>query len=108
MHIVTTSSQIVNVIPRAEVASMTLELRDEQTKVTTTKAVTGSDNGNFWAIDLDFTAQEDNFYTFKLKDGSTLLYYGILFCTNQTDLDAYKITEGEYTSPTTNNDYTFA
>lgn len=108
MHIVSTTSQTVNVIPRAEVASMTLELRDEQTKDVTTKAVTGSDNGNFWAIDLDFIAQQDNFYTFTLKDGSTVLYKGTIFCTNQTNLDAYKITEGEYTSPATNNDYTFA
>ena len=107
MHIVTTSSQIINCIPRANTLSVTLELRDEQTREVTTKAITGTINGNYVQFDLSFSCTEGNYYTITLKDGSNTLYRGMVFCTNQTDLDAYKLTEGEYTSPSTNNEYIF-
>lgn len=109
MHIVTTSSQIVNVLPRVNTLTVDLTLRNEQTQEETTKSITGSLSGNFVQFDLDFTVSEGEFHTFKLKDSSDLLYYGMIFCTNETDLDAYKITEGVYTPPAaTNNDYKFA
>lgn len=109
MHIITTSSQVVTVIPRAVVLTVTLHLRDEQTRTTTTKEITGSIYGNFVRYDLDFTSTEGSNYTFKLLDGSDLLYYGTIFCTDQTNWDAYKITQGEYTTPTaTSNEYNFA
>lgn len=109
MHIVTTTSQVVNVIPRAVTLTVTLELRNEQTRETTTKEITGSLNGNFVQYDLDFSVSEADFYTFKLKDGTDLLYYGVIFCTNETNYDAYRITEGDYTTPVaTSNDYKFA
>jgi hypothetical protein len=107
MHIVTTSSQIINCIPRANTLSVTLELRDEQSRVTTSKAITGTLNGNYVQYNLDFICTEGNYYTIILKDGTNTLYRGMVFCTNQTDLDAYKLTEGEYTSPSTNNEYIF-
>ena len=109
MHIVTTTSQIVKVIPRAETLSVTLSLRNEQTKAVTTKAIVGTVSGNFVQFDLDFTATEGSYYTFKILDGANLLYYGTMFCTDETPLDAYKITEGKYTKPAaTDNGYTFA
>ena len=108
MHIITTSSQVVKVITRSLVLSLTLELRDEQTKVITTKAITGTQNGNLVDFDLDFTPTEEAYYTFKLLDGSNLVYRGQVFCTDETPLDAYKITSGDYTSPTSNNEYAFA
>ena len=109
MHIVTTTSQVVEVIPREVVLTVDLLLRDEQTKVITSKEITGVVSGNFVQFDLNFTATEGSNYTFRLFNGSDLLYYGCIFCTDQTNLDAYKITDGEYTTPTaTNNDYTFA
>ena len=108
MHIITTSSQVVKVITRSSVLALTLELRDEQTKVITTKAITGTTSGNLVSFDLDFTPTEESWYTFKLLDGSNVVYYGKVFCTNETPLDAYKITEGDYTAPSSNNEYTFA
>lgn len=107
MHVVSTTSQIVKVIPRVNTLSVTLELRNEQTRKTTTKAVVGTLDGNYVSYDLDFTCAEGDYYSFKLKSGDTLLYYGMLFCTDQTNLDAYKITEGQYISPSTNNEYVF-
>ena len=107
MHIVTTTSQVINAIPRSPVLTVTLRLRDEQTREVTSKEITGSLNGNFVQYDLDFTCTEGNFYTFSLFEGSNLLYRSMCFCTNETNLDAYKITEGEYVSQTSNNDYIF-
>lgn len=107
MHIVSTSSQVIKCIPRDKTLSLTLEIRDEQTRETTTKAITGTISGNFLQFDLDFTCVEGNYYTIKLKDGSDLKYYGMVFCTNQSNPDAYKISEGEYVSPSTDNTYVF-
>lgn len=109
MHIITTTSQIVKVVPRSETTNVTLQLRNEQTKEVTTKAIVGSVSGNFMQYDLDFTCNEGSYYTFKLFEGSDLLYYGTLFCTDETPLDAYQILNGQYTTPAaTDNGYTFA
>ena len=107
MHIISTSSQAINAIPRSKTLSVTLQLRDEQTREVTTKSIVGVENGNFIQYDLDFSCVEGNFYTFSLFEGSSLLYRSMCFCTNETNLDAYKITEGEYVSQTSNNDYIF-
>ena len=107
MHVISTASQVVKVIPRVKTLSVTLNLRDEQTQQLTTKAIVGTLDGNFVSFNLDFTCIEGNYYTFQLNEGNNLLYYGMLFCTNETNYDAYKITEGEYTSPSSNNEYVF-
>ena len=107
MHVISTTSQVINCIPRSKTLTVTLELRNEQTRKTTSKELTGSLNGNFVQYNLDFTALEGEYYSFKLKSGGNLLYYSMLFCTDQTNYDAYKITQGEYTSPVTNNEYIF-
>lgn len=108
MHIITTSSQVVKVITRNTTTSLSLELRDEQTKVVTTKAIVGTQGTNLTSFDLDFTPNEGSFYTFKLNEGSNLVYYGQVFCTDQANADAYKIQNGVYTAPSSNNEYAFA
>lgn len=107
MHVISTTSQVVKVIPREKTLVVTLNLRDEQTQEITTKAIVGSLDGNYVSFDLNFVCIEGNYYTFQLNEGDSLLYYGMLFCTNETEYDAYKITEGEYTSPSSNNEYIF-
>tara|TARA_R110000851_G_scaffold60876_1_gene140116 strand:- start:857 stop:1186 length:330 start_codon:yes stop_codon:yes gene_type:complete len=108
MHVVTTSSQVVKVILRGTDLTLSLDLRDEQQRTTTTKSITGTIEGNFVSFDLDFTPIEGNFYTFKLNGGnSELVYYGMLFCTDQANPEAYKITQGEYTEQSSANDYKF-
>ena len=107
MQVVTTSSQVIKCIPREKTLSVTLELRDEQTREITTKNLTGTEVGNFIQYDLDFTPIEGNYYSITLKEGANILYRDMLFCTNQTNFDAYKISKDEYVSPTTNNEYIF-
>lgn len=107
MQVVSTTSQVIKCIPRDKTLGVTLELRDEQTRVVTSKSITGTEVGNFIEFDLDFVCTQGKYYTITLKDGANILYRDMLFCTNETDFDAYKITEGTYISPTTNNEYVF-
>lgn len=107
MHVVTTTSQTIKVILRGDALTLSLNLRDEQSRVITTKMITGTVSGNFISFDLDFTPIEGDFYTFKLKEGTALKHYGMLFCTDQTNPEAYKISEGEYTEQASTNDYKF-
>ena len=43
-----------------------------------------------------FSLKEGSQYSFKVKDGSTEIYRGLIFCTDQTDLDKYFINKDEY------------
>jgi len=44
-----------------------------------------------------FTLVEGRFYKFDVLDGSSLIYRGKIFCTDQTDYDKYSVNDGVYT-----------
>lgn len=104
MHILTTStdSQSLKIAPRKDASSPTLSLTDKTKRTTSTVSVTKSNDGDYMVLSGSFSLKEGSQYSFRVKDGSTEIYRGIIFCTDQTSLDKYFINKDEYV---TQNDY---
>ena len=96
MEILTTStaSQSIRIIPRADATTPTLSLTDKTIAV----AVTKTTDKDFMVLAGLFSLIEGNQYSFVVKDGTNEIYRGMIFCTDQTDLDKYFVNQGEYTS----------
>lgn len=111
MEVLTTStgSQSLRIVPRKASSSPTLELTDKSKRTTSTVAVTSTVEGEYTKLTGTFSLIEGVSYSFKVKDGSEVIYRGLIFCTNQTDLDKYFVNKDEYVSDDTyDNDYIFA
>jgi hypothetical protein len=49
---------------------------------------------------------ENRSYSFEVKDGSEVIYRGLIFCTDQTDGEKFFVQDGDYTSETSyDNEY---
>ncbi len=111
MEVLTTStgSQSLRIVPRKASSSPTLELTDKSKRTTSTVAVTSTVEGEYTKLTGTFSLTEGVSYSFKVKDGSEVIYRGLIFCTDQTDLDKYFVNKDEYVSDDTyDNDYIFA
>jgi len=42
--------------------------------------------------------KEGRFYTFKVKDGTSIIYRGAIFCTDQTNFNIFDVHSGDYTT----------
>jgi len=98
MEILTTSTsnQSLKIIPRADASSPTLSLYDKSTRTTSTVSVVKTSEDDYMVLTGTFSLKEGNQYTFRVKDGSTEIYRGLIFCTDQSDLDKYFANSGEY------------
>jgi hypothetical protein len=100
MEILTTSTaeQSIRIIPRADAISPTLSLTDKSTRTTSAITVTKTTEEDFMVLAGTFALSEGNQYSFVVKDGIVEIYRGLIFCTDQVNLDKYFINEGEYKS----------
>lgn len=100
MEILTTSTaeQSIRIIPRADATSPTLSLTDKSTRTTSDITVTKTTEEDFMVLAGTFALLEGNQYSFVVKDGVVEIYRGLIFCTDQVNLDKYFINEGEYKS----------
>lgn len=112
MKILTTSAdaQTITFIPRDYVDSVTLYLRNESTNTSTTESVSLTHTKGVSSLSHAFSLTEGVFYEFKILNGSDVLYYDKIFCTDQTiDQDTnnyYSVNEGQYTEEQSyDNDY---
>lgn len=108
MHILTTSTdnQSIKLVPRTNASSPTLSLTDKTKRTTSTVSVTKTSDGDYMVLTGAFSLKEGSQYSFKVKDGSTVIYKGLIFCTDQTDLDKYFINKDEYvTANSYDNDF---
>lgn len=98
MEILTTSTsnQSLTIVPRADASSPTLSLTDKSTRTTSTVSVSKTSQGDYMVLTGAFSLKEGNQYTFRVKDGSTEIYRGLIFCTDQSNLDKYFANSGEY------------
>jgi len=98
MEILTTSTgdQTLKFIPRADASSPTLSLYDKTTRTTSSVTVTKTTVQDYMVLTGAFSLKEGNHYTFRVKDGSTEIYRGLIFCTDQSNLDRYFANNGEY------------
>ena len=98
MEILTTSTsnQSLKIVPRSDASSPTLSLTDKSTRTTSTVSVSKTSQGDYMVLTGTFSLKEGNQYTFRVKDGSTEIYRGLIFCTDQSNLDKYFANSGEY------------
>lgn len=104
MHVLTTSTadQSLKIVPRSDASSPTLSLTDKSKRTTSTVSVIKTTDGDYMVLTGSFSLKEGNQYSFRVKDGATEIYRGLIFCTDQTDLDKYFINKDEYV---TQDDY---
>ena len=111
MEVLTTSTgnQSLKIVPRKDATSPTFELTDKSKRTKSTVSVTKATEGEYMKLTGAFSLREGESYSFKVKDGSEVIYRGLIFCTDQTDLDKYYVNKDEYiTDDTYDNDYIFA
>lgn len=98
MHILTTSteSQSLSIVARVDASSPTFELTDKMRNKTETISVTKTSSDPFMVLSGAFSLVENRMYSFKVKDGSNVIYKGLIFCTDQTEPDKFFVHEGEY------------
>ena len=108
MEILTTSasSQSLKIVPRKDAASPTITLTDKSTRTSSTITATKTTEGDYMVLSAAFNLKEGTQYSFRVKDGLEEIYRGLIFCTDQANLDNYSVNKDEYVSQGTyNNDF---
>ena len=108
MVILTTSTNAQNfkVIPRSTQSEVTFELTDKSKRTTNVISVSVTNSNGYMTITGSFNLIEDRFYSFAIKNGSTIIYRGSIFCTDQTNFNTFDVHSGEYTTENTyDNDF---
>lgn len=104
MDILTTSSpQELRIIPRKDSATPVIKLTDKTTNKTVTVEPSKSDDGNYMVLSGTFDIVEDNLYSYKVQMSSEdgeVIYRGLIYCTDQVNLDKYFVNKDEYTEET--------
>jgi len=108
MEILTTSasSQSLKIVPRKDAALPTITLTDKSTRTSSTITVNKTTEGDYMVLSAAFNLKEGTQYSFRVKDGLEEIYRGLIFCTDQANLDNYSVNKDEYVSQDTyNNDF---
>jgi len=108
-----TSPQSFKVIPRSAQSSVTFELTDKSKRKTSAVTVSVANSNGYMTVTGTYVdAQskalliEGRFYSFVIKNSSTIIYRGTIFCTDQTNFNTFNVNSGEYTTENTyDNDY---
>ena len=95
----TTGTQQLKIITRKDASNPVIKLTDKETRTTSTITPAKSLSGSYMVLDGTFTLTEDNLYSYKVElsaEDSEEIYRGLIYCTNQTNLDKYFINQNEY------------
>ena len=95
----TTGTQQLKIITRKDASNPVIKLTDKETRTTSTITPSKSLSGSYMVLDGTFTLTEDNLYSYKVElsaEDSEEIYRGLIYCTNQTNLDKYFINQNEY------------
>ena len=105
MTILTTSllAQEIKIIPRGSFS--VLEITDEQTNVTTVIDLISVIYGDYYTTILAlFELIENHNYTLTLKEGTSVMFKGKIFCTDQ-ELFTFSVNNNKYISNATTNEF---
>jgi len=108
MEILTTSANVqsLKIVTRKDSVSPTMTLTDKSTRTSSEIIVTKTTEGDYMVLSAAFNLKEGNQYSYRIKDGLEELYRGLIFCTDQPNLDKYFVNKDEYVSEGTyNNDF---
>jgi len=78
-------------IPRYDIESVTLILRNKETNETETTTQSTTYANGYMTISLTKTVLETQSYEMEVRDDETVLFRDKIFCTDQTDLENYQV-----------------
>lgn len=108
MEILTTATtvQSLKIVTRKDVVLPTLTLTDKSTRTSSDVVVTKTTEGDYMVLSAEFNLKEGTQYSYRVKDGLEEIYRGLIFCTDQSNLDNYFVNKDEYVSEDTyDNDF---
>lgn len=86
------TEQSITIIPRYEVETVTVKLRNEGKATDETFAdISTMYNNGYLSFDITKTVSEGDTYEIEVLDNETVLFRGKAFATDETDLENYKI-----------------
>jgi len=99
-----TSAQTFKFIPRSKTYDG-LYITDESTNVESQITITSSVSNDYYeTITASYTLKEGRFYTLEVRNGTSVVFKGKIFCTDQT-VSSYSVNHNVYTQHTTTNDF---
>jgi len=97
-------SQTLTFIPRSHVALVNYTLTNESTNTSVSATdIVATTSGGYLVIDEIFTLLQGVFYNIEVTSGTTVIYRGRIFCTNQ-DIDTFTMNT-DYVSKGKDNTY---
>jgi hypothetical protein len=108
METLTTSTNVqsLKIVTRKDSDSPTMTLTDKSTRTSSDIIVNKTVQGDYMVLSAAFNLKEGTQYSYKVKDGLEEIYRGLIFCTDQDNLDRYFVNKDEYVSEDTyNNDF---
>jgi len=99
-----TDSQVFYCIPRNNEIDG-LFITDEQTNVETEITIEAIIQGDYTtSVEASYELVENHFYKLELRNGTDVVFYGKVFCTNQNKV-TFSVNNGTYQSNTTTNEF---
>lgn len=100
MEILTSSGdQILKIIPRQDAEAPVVKLTNKDTRVTTTVTPTKTTEQDYMVLTADYGLSEDTLYRYVVEmasDDETEIYRGLIYCTDQEDLEKYFVNNEQY------------
>ena len=97
------TAQTFKVIPRSYIAD-SMVITNEYSNESTTYAITPTIESYYLVVEKIIALKEDNSYTIKILDGTDIIFYGKIYCTNQ-NITNYSINLDTYVQHTSNNEF---
>lgn len=86
-------TQSITVIPRYDALLVDITLLNEETQVLNTFSVSTTYENGYMTIEFELTVKEAESFNLEIKDGTTVLFRGKAFATDETDLENYKLSK---------------
>lgn len=95
-----TGTQKLTIIPREDADAPVIKITDKSTRKTVTVTPSKTTENDYMVLEATFTLTNDTLYRYvveKASDDTTEIYRGLIYATDQTDLEKYFISKDDYT-----------
>ena len=95
-----TGTQKLTIIPMDDADAPVIKITDKSTRKTVTVTPTKTTEDDYMVLEATFTLTNDTLYRYvveKASDDDTEIYRGLIYATDQTDLEKYFISKDDYT-----------
>jgi hypothetical protein len=97
---IATAQTITPYVRGFEGSTFNITVIDESLNSSDSNLVSGVISDGILTIDVTYNFIEGRFYMVKIYSGSQLVNFSKIYCTDQTDLENYSVTDDYYTQPT--------